>query len=89
MKTKNIVELEVDEDVMNRYEHCCFVSDDVELVRDCKSKEELQTVFWRADFGGERVLAHLNGAEVAIVPMEDYMVLEEMDRELFDSLERK
>jgi hypothetical protein len=89
MKTKNIVEIEVDEDVMNRYEHCCFVSDDVELVRDCKSKEELQAVFWRAAFGGERVLAHLNGAEVAIVPMEDYAVLEAMDREFFNSLEQK
>ena len=43
MGTKNIVELEVDEDVMNRYEHCCFVTDDVEGLKDCKSKEELQT----------------------------------------------
>ena len=84
MKTKNMVELEVDEDVMNRYEHCCFVTDDVEGLKDCKSKEELQTVFWRAGFGGERVLAHLNGAEVAIVPLEDLDVLWEVE-ECFQS----
>ena len=79
MKTKNIVELEVDEDVMSKDEHCCFVTDDAEGLKDCRSKEELQTVFRRAAFGGERILAHLNGAEVAIVPLEDLDVLCEVE----------
>ena len=44
------------------------------------SKEEEQEMFNRVAFGGERILYNFNGAEVAIVPLEDYAVLEGMDQ---------
>ncbi len=46
-----------------------------------KSKEEEQETFNRVSFGGERILHDFNGAEVAIVPMEDYVLLEAFDSE--------
>ena len=42
--------------------------------------EDEQEMFNRVAFGGERILYNFNGAEVAIVPLEDYAVLEGMDR---------
>ncbi len=45
-----------------------------------QSKEEEQEMFNRVSFGGERILYDFNGAEVAIVPLEDYAVLEGMDQ---------
>lgn len=54
-----------------------------------ESREEEQQMYNRVAFEGERILYNFNGAEVAIVPMEDYAVLEAMDREFFDSLEQK
>ena len=45
-----------------------------------QSKEEEQEMFNRVAFGGERILYNFNGAEVAIVPLEDYAVLEGMDQ---------
>ena len=53
-----------------------------------ESKEDEQLMFNRVAFEGERILYNFNGAEVAIVPLEDYAVLEAMDREFFDSLEQ-
>jgi hypothetical protein len=54
-----------------------------------ENKDDEQQMFNRVAFEGERILYNFNGAEVAIVPMEDYAVLEAMDREFFNSLERK
>jgi hypothetical protein len=45
-----------------------------------QSKEQEQEIFNRVAFGGERILYNFNGAEVAIVPLEDYAVLEGMDQ---------
>lgn len=45
-----------------------------------QSEEEEQEMFNRVAFGGERILYNFNGAEVAIVPLEDYAVLEGMDQ---------
>lgn len=53
-----------------------------------ENKEEEQEMFNRVAFGGERILYNFNGAEVAIVPLEDYVVLEAMDKEFFNSLEQ-
>lgn len=52
-----------------------------------ENKDDEQQMFNRVAFEGERILYNFNGAEVAIVPLEDYAVLEAMDREFFDSLE--
>lgn len=41
-----------------------------------QSKEEQQEMFNLVAFGGERILYNFNGAEVAIVPLEDYALLE-------------
>ena len=38
-------------------------------------------MFNRVAFGGERILYDFNGAEVAIVPVEDYALLEAFDGE--------
>lgn len=46
-----------------------------------ESKEEQQAMFNRAAFGGERILYNFNGAEVAIVPVEDYALLEAFEGE--------
>jgi len=46
-----------------------------------ESKEEQQAMFNRVAFGGERILYDFNGAEVAIVPVEDYALLEAFDGE--------
>ncbi len=53
-------------------------SKDAEIV--LKSVEAEQEMFNRVAFGGERILYNLNGAEVAIVPLEDYAVLEGIDQ---------
>ena len=53
-------------------------SEDEETV--LQSVEDEQEMFNRVAFGGERILCNFNGAEVAIVPLEDYAVLEGMDR---------
>jgi hypothetical protein len=45
-----------------------------------QSEEEEQEMFNQVAFGGERILYDFNGAEVAIVPLEDYAVLEGMDQ---------
>ncbi len=45
-----------------------------------QSKEEEQEMFNQVAFEGERILYNFNGAEVAIVPLEDYVVLEGIDR---------
>lgn len=41
-----------------------------------ETKEEQQAMFDRVAFGGEPILYDFNGAEVAIVPIEDYALLE-------------
>ena len=53
-----------------------------------ENKEDEQQMFNRVAFEGERILYNFNGAEVAIVPLEDYAVLEAMDREFFNGLEQ-
>ena len=40
---------------------------------------EGQSVFNRVAFDGERILCEVKGAEVAIVPMEDFELLEALD----------
>lgn len=47
-----------------------------------ESKEEQQAMFNRVAFGGDRILYNFNGAEVAIVPIEDYALLEAFDGEI-------
>jgi hypothetical protein len=42
---------------------------------------EGQNIFNRVAFDGERILCEVNGAEVAIVPMEDFELLESFDDE--------
>lgn len=42
---------------------------------------EGQSVFNRVAFDGERILCEVKGAEVAIVPMEDFELLEAFDEE--------
>lgn len=53
-----------------------------------ESKEDEQQMFNRVAFEGERILYNMNGAQVAIVPLEDYVVLEAMDRDFFNGLEQ-
>ncbi|WP_316355529.1 hypothetical protein [Candidatus Neptunichlamydia sp. REUL1] len=53
-------------------------SKDEEIV--LKPVETEQEMFNRVAFGGERILYNFNGAEVAIVPLEDYEVLEGIDQ---------
>ena len=53
-------------------------SKDEEIV--LQSVEAEQEMFNRVAFGGERILYNFNGAEVAIVPLEDYEVLEGIDQ---------
>lgn len=43
------------------------------------SFEDFVAMFHKVAFGGERVIFNLEGAHVAIVPLEDYEVLEELD----------
>ena len=45
-----------------------------------QSVEAKQEMFNRVAFEGERILYNFNGAEVAIVPLEDYAVLEGIDQ---------
>ena len=61
----------------------------VEDVITVENKEEEQQLFNRVSFEGERIVYNMNGAQVAIVPLEDYAILEAMDRDFFDGLEQK
>ena len=54
-----------------------------------ENKEEEQQLFNRVSFEGERIVYNMNGAQVAIVPLEDYELLEAMDQDFFDGLEQK
>ena len=53
-----------------------------------ENKDDEQQMFNRVAFEGERILYNMNGAQVAIVPLEDYAVLEAMDRDFFNGLEQ-
>lgn len=53
-------------------------TEDEEIV--LQSVEAEQEMFNRVAFGGERILYNFNGAEVAIVPLEDFAVLEGIDQ---------
>lgn len=46
-----------------------------------ETKEDEQLMFNRVSFEGERILYNMNGAEVAIVPLEDYVLLEAFEAE--------
>jgi len=44
-------------------------------------KEDIQNLLNRAAFDGERIVFNFEGAMVGIVPLEDLMLLEEVDPE--------
>ena len=75
--------LDVDLETLNKHELGCFIADAEEICKDVKTKEDVQTIFNRVSFGGERILGNFNGAEVAIVPVEDLEILEAMDLDAF------
>lgn len=63
------------------HQPCWEVADELEEEEVIlESREKAQEMFNRVAFGGERILYNFNGAEVAIVPLEDYTVLEGIDR---------